>query len=527
MSWNKRALGKLLDQSGYDRAKENDYPILSITMKHGLIDQSEKFKKRVASNDTSKYRVVYRNELVVGFPIDEGVLGFQTKYPAGVVSPAYDIWKLKEPSETCIPYLERYLRSSHARHLYASKMQGAVARRRSLKKSDFLKLEIPFPLLDNQIRIAHLLSKVEGLIVQRKQNLQQLDELLKSVFLEMFGDPVRNEKEWSIYPCTKVVTDIQSGTSYGGKEKEVLDRGELGVLKISSVTQGWFSPDKFKAVNKSIINKPLKFVARGDFLFSRANTIELVAACCIVDKDYQNLFIPDKLWLLSFSELVKQQYFNFLLKNENFRNKVRKKASGGHDSMLNISMKKFRSLDIPVPPFELQEKFSFFVEKVKVIKTHYHQNLTEMESLYGALSQKAFKGELDLSHIQLPEDGEIHIPAELKNVEEAVCDTSIESPLLGEFVEYPMSHPERRKQLLLTAFNHFLSGHESDTVISLGELWQKFSWETLDFTDESDPPLGPNDYNLIKRELFRMLEAGQLVQGLDEESNAIILKVAT
>src|SRR5690606_20542652 len=98
--------------------------------------------------------------------------------------------------ESHIPYLERYLRSAQARGSYASRMQGAVARRRSLTKTGFLNLEIPFPPIDDQIRIAHLLGKVEVLIAQRKQHLQQLADLLKSVFLEMFGDPVRNEKGW-------------------------------------------------------------------------------------------------------------------------------------------------------------------------------------------------------------------------------------------------------------------------------------------------------------------------------------------
>lgn len=135
------------------------YQSFSITMKHGLVDQADKFKKRVASSDTSNYRVAYKNELVVGFPIDEGVLGFQTKYPAGIVSPAYGIWKLRSEVDSHIPYLERYLRSAQARALYASRMQGAVARRRSLTKTDFLNLEIPFPPLDDQIRIAHLLDK--------------------------------------------------------------------------------------------------------------------------------------------------------------------------------------------------------------------------------------------------------------------------------------------------------------------------------------------------------------------------------
>ena len=106
MNWTPKSLGEILEQSGRHRAGDQDFPVLSITMKHGLVDQADKFKKRVASSDTSNYRVAYTNELVVGFPIDEGVLGFQTKYPAGIVSPAYDIWKLRSEVDSHIPYLD-------------------------------------------------------------------------------------------------------------------------------------------------------------------------------------------------------------------------------------------------------------------------------------------------------------------------------------------------------------------------------------------------------------------------------------
>ena len=148
-----------------------------------------------------------------------------------------------------------------------------------MKMKSFWAYEIPLPPLNDQIRIAHLLGKVEGLIAQRKQHLQQLDDLLKSVFLEMFGDPVRNEKRWDIQPCEKAVLNISSGTSYGGEDRAFVGSDEVGVLKISAVTKGTFDSTEFKVVNPAQITKRLRFVKRGDFLFSRANTIELVFNC--------------------------------------------------------------------------------------------------------------------------------------------------------------------------------------------------------------------------------------------------------
>ena len=268
----------------------------------------------------------------------------------------------------------------------------------------FLKtINIPLPEnRDDQIRIAIVLTRAEKLIAKRKEIIRLLDELLKSAFMEIFGDPVRNEKGWEQVPHEKIVTNIASGTSYGGDEKKVLDNDELGVLKISAVTQGVLNPNEFKAVKKKIITKKIIGVKKGMFLFSRANTKEMVAACCIVDRDYPFLFLPDKLWTLTIDEkLINPSYLNFLFKNEKFRNVLRERASGGHESMLNISMRKFWMLKIPLPPLQIQNQFAAIVEKVEVIKTKYNESLIELENLYASLSQRAFKGELDLSRVPI------------------------------------------------------------------------------------------------------------------------------
>ncbi len=97
-------------------------------------------------------------------------------------------------------------------------------------------LEIPVPdEFDNQIRIAHLLGKVEGLIAQRKQHLQQLDDLLKSVFLEMFGDPVRNEKGWD-KPELKVFGKISTGNTPPRNEPANYDGDFIEWIKTDNIT---------------------------------------------------------------------------------------------------------------------------------------------------------------------------------------------------------------------------------------------------------------------------------------------------
>src|ERR1017187_2894487 len=104
-------LGQIIMPAQLRRAGGDDYPVLSMTMRDGLVNQADKFTKRVASADTSQYKVVGRNQLVVGFPIDEGVLAFQRLYDAAIVSPAYNVWDLKGGISIDSKYLERFLRS--------------------------------------------------------------------------------------------------------------------------------------------------------------------------------------------------------------------------------------------------------------------------------------------------------------------------------------------------------------------------------------------------------------------------------
>ena len=156
-------LGDLLEESGRHRiGNESDAPVMSITMERGLIDQAEKFKKRIASADISKYKKVYRNELVVGFPIDEGVLGFQTKYEFAAVSPSYTIWRLRPNDiELDLVFLELVLRSSEMRQVYRSMMQGSVDRRRSIPKNLFKDIRVPVPLPSIQQNVLHKYEEAE------------------------------------------------------------------------------------------------------------------------------------------------------------------------------------------------------------------------------------------------------------------------------------------------------------------------------------------------------------------------------
>ena len=179
----RKKIGELLERVNSPRVGNKALPIMSITMKEGLIDQNRKFKRRVASQNISGYKVVLKDELVIGFPIDEAVLGFQHKYEEAAVSPAYQVWKIKEhkQSEINIRFLETVLRSAAAITVYKTKMQGSVKRRRTVPPEKFAEIEIPFPSKTIQDQLAahvEVRLKLQSQILENRQFVeQQIKEL--------------------------------------------------------------------------------------------------------------------------------------------------------------------------------------------------------------------------------------------------------------------------------------------------------------------------------------------------------------
>ena len=179
--------GEIFSAKENEKVGKRNLPVMSITMAHGLIDQSEKFIRRIASVNIETYKIVRQNELVVGFPIDEGVLGFLRNHEEAAVSPAYGIWKLNDPGRFDVEYLELVLRSMQMRQIYKANMQGAVGRRRTVPKDVFLKLEIPAPDIQIQRKLVAKINaeKEEKELAKKKIELHEanIQELISSLWV--------------------------------------------------------------------------------------------------------------------------------------------------------------------------------------------------------------------------------------------------------------------------------------------------------------------------------------------------------
>ena len=288
-----------------------------------------------------------------------------------------------------VNYLYRFLEASKS-YLLSRRVGGGQP---NISQGVIKDLDVPLPPLEEQRRIASILDQADELRQKRQQTIEKLNQLLQATFIDMFGDPVSNPKGWDLVRVGEVVNEF-----IGGKNIECPDESDSDykILKVSAVTSKVYKPHESKFAPNTFEPNPLAIVEKGDLLFSRANTTELVAATAYVWETPENIVLPDKLWKFSISDesKVNKLYLWDLFKNIEFRNELSKLSSGTSGSMKNISKGKLNELKMPLPPKELQDKFAEFSTKLwGQIKT-FQQSSDSLDSLFNSLQNQAFNGTL-------------------------------------------------------------------------------------------------------------------------------------
>ena len=388
MKAHRLELGRIVAPAKLKRAGGADYPVLSMTMRDGLVDQSAKFKKRVASADTSPYKVVKRKQLVVGFPIDEGVLAFQDLYDEAIVSPAYDLWDIQDHSVISCDYLQRFLRSPAALSFYSAKLRGTTARRRTLPDDVFLTLPVPLPPLAEQRRIAEVLDKAEALRAKRRAALAQLDSLTQSLFLDLFGDPATNPKGFEIGR----IRDLLESASYGTSEKSG-PHGKYAVLRMNNITRSGemdFTDLKFMDLEECLHERYL--VRAGDILFNRTNSAELVGKTGIIRGTKPMAYAGYLIRLRVNADNDAEFLWGFL--NSKYSKLMLRGMCKSIIGMANINATEIQAMKVPLPPLDLQREFARRVAAVEKLKTAQRAALAELDALFASLQHRAFRGEL-------------------------------------------------------------------------------------------------------------------------------------
>lgn len=253
---------------------------------------------------------------------------------------------------------------------------------------DISELKIPLPPLQTQKKIVQALDKAQELIDLRKKQIELLDELIQSVFYDMFGDPQINARGIEIKQLTDITTKITDGVH---SKPEYTTKG-IPFISVKDIGTGKVIFDNCKFISEKAHNEYYKRCnpELGDILYTKVGARYGIPAVVETNAEF-SLYVSVAL-IKPKKNLINSVFLREALKILYvYRQAVRSiKGIGVPD----LHLVEIRKLNIPVPPKNEQNKFELRVRRIEQQKQLMEESLTEMENNFNSLMQKAFKGEL-------------------------------------------------------------------------------------------------------------------------------------
>ena len=242
---------------------------------------------------------------------------------------------------------------------------------------------------NEQMDIVDKLKKVENVIGLKKQELKQLDTFVKSRFVELFGDPIKNPKGWEVVKLSECLERIDNGKSFTC-DSNAREGAFPAILKLSAATYGDYRPYENKALldEKQFVESVE--VHRGDLLFTRKNTPDLVGMAAYVFETPEKLMMPDLIFRLVTNERMTPTFLWQLINNREFRPAIQGISGGSAKSMSNISKERLKNIEVICPPISEQKKLEGVLEQVDKSKSKIQKSLEETQLLFDSLMQKYF-----------------------------------------------------------------------------------------------------------------------------------------
>ncbi|MFK7079001.1 restriction endonuclease subunit S [Flavobacterium oreochromis] len=408
-----------------------------------------------------------------------------------------------------VPYVKLALSRNELKEYYKKFAGGGI--QLNISKQNILNIKIPLPELQEQIRIAKILTQAENLITQRKESIVLLDEFLKSTFLEMFnsGDNFKG-KEYSINELKVGGNETFSNGPFGSDLlTSELKKSGVPVIYIRDITNGYYKvkSNVYVTEEKAQYLKNCQVIG-GDILITKVGDPPGISA--IYPYDLPSAIITqDVIRLRVNKKIVHPIYFSFFLNSDKGKSMI--KAISVEGTRKRFPLGDFKKSKIKIPNIEFQNQFALIVEKVESLKTEYEASLQELENMYGVLSQKAFKGELfkenemifetfekyskrkdQISDIQTPVAGSLEPPKEVEgppvfqNTEKDIKDMTLDEyygipeDIVAKYGSIE-NHIEDKEFILKKIF------HDSSIDLKkLEEIYNKMTYERGGFFDFED-----------------------------------------
>ena len=279
--------------------------------------------------------------------------------------------------EVDLKYLYYYLLTRGLSDTITGSAQPQIVRQ-SLQK-----VEVFYPQLDEQRRIAAVLDKVSDLIAKRREQLDKLDELVKARFVEMFGDPVSNPYNWEKVPLSELA-DIRIGPFGSLLHKEDYIEGGHPLVNPSHIIDGKIVIDeKLTVSHQKYIELEAYHLKAGDVVMGRRGEM---GRCAVVSQE--GLLCGTGSLLIRPKGKVTADYIQKIISFPSFKKMIEDLAVG--QTMPNLNVPIVSAFQIIKPPMQVQENYYTFVTQVDKSKLTIQQSLDKLEVLKRALMQQYF-----------------------------------------------------------------------------------------------------------------------------------------
>ena len=316
-----------------------------------IVDTSGNYPIYGASGYISNVDFYHQNKPYVAVVKDGAGIGRTTLHPAQ--SSVIGTMQYLIPKENILPeYLYYVVRYMHLEKYFT----GATIPHIYFK--DYKNEQFNLDSLEKQKEIIDILGNCERVITKREEELQKLDKLIKARFVEMFGDPIRNQKDWEIVSIGDIITDVRYGTS-----KPAVKGGKYPYLRMNNLTEDGhldLNDLKYIDIQKDEIEKCV--VRKGDVLFNRTNSIDLVGKTAVFDLS-EDMVIAGYIIRVRLNGRILPEVFSQYMNLEALKDILRSMAKGAVNQA-NINAQELQSIKVYVPDMKLQKQFVEINEQV-------------------------------------------------------------------------------------------------------------------------------------------------------------------
>lgn len=395
MSWPLVKLGDIFYITSSKRVHEKDWRTkgvpfyrareVAVLARNGLVDNGLYIDESMYEDFKAKYGVPIAGDLLVTAVGTLGKVYIVKEFDRFYFKDASVIW-LTPNVQIDSSYVRHALNSTDVQR-FIQNSSGATVGTYTISRAN--ETVIPLPPLSEQKRIAAILDKADAIRRKRQRAIQVADDLLRAVFLDMFGDPAVNPKEWELKSLADVCKKITDGTHHS---PPIINSGvpyvtakHLKKTGLQFFDDPWYvSEEDHRAIYSRCAPE------RNDVLYIKDGATTGLAA--INEYDFEFSTLSSLALLKPDFQKVFSEYLIVCLNSPEIRRVMIANMAGA--AITRLTLAKIKSVRIPVPPIEMQEKFKDLYVKIRETTGRISGGVDASAEAFGAISQKAFTGQL-------------------------------------------------------------------------------------------------------------------------------------